>query len=51
MPGSLLSEKYRQQMKVIMRYAGPRMLYRHPIFSIKHYYRQWTRSHELKKAR
>ncbi|CAI3254290.1 nitrous oxide-stimulated promoter family protein [Enterococcus cecorum] len=50
-PVHCYQKKYRQQMKVIMRYAGPRMLYRHPIFSIKHYYRQWTRSHELKKAR
>jgi hypothetical protein len=28
---------YRQQAKVIMRYAGPRMLLRHPVLTITHY--------------
>ena len=28
---------YRQQAKVIMRYAGPRMLIRHPLLTIAHY--------------
>jgi len=27
----------REQVKDIMRYAGPRMLLRHPIFAIRHY--------------
>lgn len=31
-PVHCYQKKYRQQMKVIMRYAGPRMLYCHPIF-------------------
>ena len=26
----------RQQIKDVMRYAGPRMLYRHPILAIRH---------------
>lgn len=28
---------YRDQAKVIMRYAGPRMLLRHPVLTIAHY--------------
>lgn len=27
----------REQVKDVMRYAGPRMLLRHPIFTIRHY--------------
>lgn len=38
--------RYRQQMKQIMRYAGPRMLVRHPLVTIKHAYRGITRSVE-----
>ena len=29
--------EYREQAKRIMRYAGPRMLFRHPILTISHY--------------
>jgi hypothetical protein len=28
--------KYRDEVKTIMRYAGPRMLYKHPILALKH---------------
>lgn len=28
---------YREQAKAIMRYAGPRMLLRHPVLTISHY--------------
>lgn len=27
---------YREQVRVIMRYAGPRMLWRHPILALRH---------------
>jgi hypothetical protein len=27
---------YREQVKVVMRYAGPRMLWRRPILTIRH---------------
>jgi len=29
--------KRREQVKDVMRYAGPRMLLRHPLFTIRHY--------------
>jgi superfamily II helicase len=28
--------KYREKMKIVMRYAGPWMLVYHPVFSVKH---------------
>jgi len=28
----------RDQMKVVMRYAGPRMLWQHPILSLRHWW-------------
>lgn len=28
--------KYRQLIKEVMRYSGPRMIYKHPIIAIKH---------------
>ena len=31
------SEKMREQIKIVMRYSGPRMLILHPILSIYHY--------------
>lgn len=43
-PVHCYQKKYREQMKKIMRYSGPHMLYRHPIFAFKHYYRQFTRT-------
>jgi len=27
----------REQMQVVMRYAGPRMLWRHPVMSLRHW--------------
>jgi hypothetical protein len=27
----------REQVKAVMRYAGPRMLWRHPILSLRHW--------------
>ncbi|GGC90152.1 nitrous oxide-stimulated promoter family protein [Enterococcus wangshanyuanii] len=38
--------KYREQMKKVMRYSGPRMLVRHPILTIKHGYRGFIRKVE-----
>lgn len=35
--------RYRTQMKIIMRYSGPRMLVSHPILTLKHAYRGVTR--------
>ncbi|MCF7818223.1 MAG: nitrous oxide-stimulated promoter family protein [Kiritimatiellales bacterium] len=29
----------RERIKVVMRYAGPRMLWRHPLLAIRHLYR------------
>jgi hypothetical protein len=26
----------RERIRIVMRYSGPRMLYRHPILSIRH---------------
>ncbi|HJF20402.1 MAG TPA: nitrous oxide-stimulated promoter family protein [Enterococcus columbae] len=43
-PVHCYQKNYREQMKKIMRYSGPHMLYRHPLYSIKHYYRQLTRT-------
>ena len=35
-PVHCYSPDYREQVKVIMRHAGPRMLWRHPILAIRH---------------
>lgn len=35
-PVHCYKEKYRDEIKTIMRYAGPRMLYKHPILAVKH---------------
>lgn len=35
--------KYREQMKKIMRYSGPRMLLKHPVLTLRHGYRGLTR--------
>ncbi|MFQ5667965.1 MAG: nitrous oxide-stimulated promoter family protein [Candidatus Binatia bacterium] len=29
--------RIREQMKAVMRYAGPRMMFRHPIFALRHW--------------
>lgn len=39
--------KYREQMKKIMRYSGPRMLLQHPILTLRHGYRGLTRRIEI----
>ena len=31
----------REQMRQVMRYAGPRMLLYHPLHAIKHMWREW----------
>lgn len=36
----------RQQIKNVMRYAGPRMLYRHPILAIHHIWNSCRRKKE-----
>ena len=35
-PVHCYKKKYRDEIKTIMRYAGPRMLFKHPILAIKH---------------
>ena len=29
--------RYREKVRVVMRYAGPRMLWRHPVLSLRHW--------------
>lgn len=31
-------KEYREKMKKVMRYAGPRMLFKHPILLFKHFF-------------
>ncbi len=31
----------REQVKVVMRYAGPRMLWKHPLMSLRHWLDSW----------
>lgn len=33
----------REKIRVVMRFAGPRMLFLHPIDTVKHYYKERTR--------
>ena len=35
-PGTLLQQDTRQEIRAVMRYAGPRMLYRHPKMALWH---------------
>lgn len=37
----------RQQVRDIMRYAGPRMLYRHPLMAIRHLVDGWRKAPKL----
>ncbi len=30
----------REKVKTVMQYAGPRMIYRHPVLTIRHYWRK-----------
>jgi len=57
-PVHCYKESYRDQAKEIMRYAGPRMLLRHPVLTITHYIdgrrkakhpRELTREERLRK--
>ena len=36
-PVHCYQRQWRDQMKVVMRYAGPRMLWLHPILSLRHW--------------
>ena len=36
LPDPLLSKKKREQVRLMMRYAGPKMLLRHPILAVRH---------------
>ncbi len=42
---------YRVQMKEVMRYAGPRMLFSHPIFAISHVVAMLKEKRKAKKER
>ncbi|CAM3313618.1 nitrous oxide-stimulated promoter family protein [Vagococcus fessus] len=35
--------RYKEQMKQVMRYSGPRMLFKHPVLTLKHGFRGLTR--------
>lgn len=34
---------YRSRIKDVMRFSGPRMLFRHPLYAWKHLKQQWVR--------
>lgn len=36
-------KEMREQIRIVMRYAGPRMLLYHPIDAIQHFYREYKR--------
>ena len=40
----------RQQVRLVMRYAGPRMLFVHPLLTIQHYMDEATRRQLTRKA-
>ena len=42
-PVHCYQSNYREQMKKIMCYSGPRMLFKHPVLTIRHGYRGLTR--------
>ena len=59
-PVHCYKSEYREQAKIIMRYAGPRMLLRHPVLTISHYIdgrrrakhpRELTRDERMRKPR
>ena len=31
----------RERMRAVMRYAGPRMLWHHPVAALRHFWREW----------
>ncbi len=41
----------REQVRQVMRYAGPRMLLRHPLLTVLHYHDQITITRELGKGK
>lgn len=40
-PVHCYKKNYKEKMKTIMRYSGPRMLMYHPIMSIEHFVKEW----------
>lgn len=38
--------RMRETVRAVMRYAGPRMLLRHPLLTAMHYVDEWTRKRE-----
>lgn len=38
-PVHCYKKKYRDEIKVIMRYSGPRMIFKHPVLAIKHIFK------------
>lgn len=43
-PVHCYQKRYQEQMKLIMRYSGPRMLVYHPVLAIKHAFRGLRRT-------
>ena len=43
-PVHCYQQHWRDQIKIVMRYAGPRMLWRHPILSLRHWLDSFNRS-------
>jgi len=37
LPGTLLFASMREQMRLVMSWAGPRMIYRKPVFAVIHF--------------
>ena len=37
----------REKIRTVMRYAGPRMIFRHPVDSVHHFYREYRRKKTL----
>ncbi len=40
----------RQQIKKVMKFAGPRMLFISPIYTLKHFYKEYKRNRIFEKA-
>ncbi|KAF5042821.1 MAG: nitrous oxide-stimulated promoter family protein [Petrimonas sp.] len=47
--GSCIVHCYKNDMRLkikeVMRFSGPRMLFRHPIDAIRHFYKEYRRNH------
>ncbi len=41
----------REQVRQVMRYAGPRMIFHHPVLALLHLWDQLTRSRELRSSK